>query len=43
MKDVIISEKAKKGEMLSEGIANMIALLEMAQVLNLVDIAGRYN
>ena len=43
MKDVIISEKARKEEILSESIANMTAPAEMAQVLSLIDFAGRYN
>ena len=43
MKDMIILEKAREEEMLSEGIADMTAPAEMAQVLSPVDLAGRYN
>ncbi len=43
MKDVIISEKAREEEMLSEGIADKIAPAEVARVLSPVDLAGRYN
>ena len=43
MKDVIISQKARKKEMLSKSIANTTAPAKIAQVLSLVDLAERYN
>ncbi len=43
MKDVIISEKAREEEMLSEGIADKTVPAEVARVSSLVDLAGRYN
>ena len=43
MKDVIISEKARKEEMLSKSIADTTASAERARKLNLVDVARRYN
>ena len=43
MKDVIISEKARKEEMLSEGIVDMIAPTKVARISNPVDFTGRYN
>ncbi len=43
MKDVIISEKAREEEMLSEGIVDTTALAEVARVSNPVDLAKRYN
>ena len=43
MKDMIISTKAKEKEILLKGVADITALVEVAQVLSLVDLAGRYN
>ncbi len=43
MKDVIISKKARKEEMLSESIADTTVPAEVARVLSHVNLAGRYN
>ncbi len=43
MKDVIISEKAREDEMLSESITDTTAPAEVARVSSLVDLVGRYN
>ena len=43
MKDVIISEKAREEEILSESIADTTTPAELARVLSFVDLAGRYN
>ncbi len=43
MKDVIISERAREEEMLSEGIIDTTAPAEVARVSSPVDLAGRYN
>ena len=43
MKDVIILEKAREKEKLSKGIADTTAPVEIAWVLSLVDLTGRYN
>ena len=43
MRNVIILKKARKKEMLLEGIADMTAPAKIARVLSLVDLAGRYN
>ncbi len=43
MKDVIISEKARKEKMLSENIVNMTAPMKVARVLSLIDFAESYN
>ena len=43
MKDIIISEKARKEEMLSKLLADTTTPAEVAQVSNLVDLARRYN
>ena len=42
MKNIIIEEKFKKKEGLSESITDTIALAEMAQVLSPVDLARKY-
>ncbi len=43
MKDVIISEKVRKDKMLSGGIADTTAPVEVSQALSPVDLVGRYN
>ncbi len=43
MKDMIISKKAKEKEILLEDIADTTVLAEVAWVLSVVDLAGRYN
>ncbi len=43
MKDVLISNKVREEEMLSEGIADTTALAKVARISSLVDFAGRYN
>ena len=43
MKDVIILEKTKEKEELSEGIAAITALAEVARASSSVDIVGRYK
>ena len=40
---MIISEKAKKKETLSEEITDTTAPAKVVWVLSLVDLAGRYN
>ena len=42
MKDVIIEEKTKEKERLSEGIADKTAPAEMTQALSLIDFAEKY-
>ena len=42
MKDVIIEEKARKKERLSEGIANTTTPAEVAWALSPIDLAGKY-
>ena len=43
IKDVIISKKARKEEIVSEGIVETTAPVEIARVLSIVNLAGRYN
>ncbi len=43
MKDVIISEKTKEEEMLSESIVDTTRLAKVARVLSFIDLARRYN
>ena len=40
---MIISKRARKKKMLSEGIADMTASAEVAQISSPVDLAGIYN
>ena len=42
MKDMIIKEKARKKEMLSESIAITTKPAEVTQVLSLVDLTEKY-
>ncbi len=43
MKNVIISEKIREEEMLSESIADTTTPAEVARVSSPIDLAGRYN
>ena len=43
MKDMIISKKARKKKTLLEDIADTTALVEVAQVSSLIDLAKGYN
>ena len=43
MKNVIISKNVREEKMLSESIADTTTPAEVARVLSLIDLAGRYN
>ena len=43
MKDMIISEKAREEETLSEDITNTTVPANVAVILSLVSLTGRYN
>lgn len=43
MKDVIILEKVRKKEKLSESRVDITILLEVAQILSPIDLARRYK